>query len=125
MGRARTVAMASVVRMTVSSSSSPRSATSRRWRWRQAGGGGVVTAGAARPPRRPPARAGRGAPPRVPVDRGGSPRGGGDAAPLDAHEREAGGAAVLLDDLVADAYERPTHLAGGPELARGHGGPSP
>ena len=39
---------------------------------------------------------------------------------LDADEGEAVRAAVLLDDLVADANQRPAHVVGGHDLARGH-----
>ena len=41
-----------------------------------------------------------------------------DAAPLDADQRQVVRAAVLLDDLVADADERPAHLVGGHDPAR-------
>ena len=42
------------------------------------------------------------------------------AARLDADEGQAVSAAVLLDDLVADANQRPPHIVGGHDLARGH-----
>jgi hypothetical protein len=44
----------------------------------------------------------------------------GDAATLDADEGHALGAAVLLDDLMADADESAPHFVGGHDLPRAH-----
>ena len=53
-------------------------------------------------------------------DRVGEPMGERDAAALDADEREALGAGVLLDDLVADADGRAPNLLGGHDLPAAH-----
>jgi hypothetical protein len=44
----------------------------------------------------------------------------GHAPALDADECQPIGPAVLLDDFVADADERPAHIVGGHDLAAGH-----
>ena len=57
----------------------------------------------------------------VALDGARQPLGQRHAARLDADEGEAVSAAVLLDDLVTDANQRPAHIVGGHDLARGHG----
>ena len=54
------------------------------------------------------------------VDRVGQPLCERHATCLDADERQSVNPAVLLDDLVADANQRPAHVVGGHDLAFGH-----
>ena len=54
------------------------------------------------------------------LDRIAQPTGERHAAPLDADEGQSVGAAVLLDQLVGDAHDRPADLVRGHDAAAGH-----